>query len=96
MGDPKYIKKLELLYGVEFGNVSEDAQTEILLMIKRSLTKKEYKVYFQFMDDSSDEVMTKINATKEDMDLHHKKAQRKLKDSKLQNAIIALAHGDNG
>ena len=95
MGDPKYIKKLEQLYGVEFGSISAETQTEMLLLIKRLLTKKEYKVFFQFMDDSSDDIMLKINATKEELDKHLKIALRKLKDSKLQNKIVAMANADN-
>jgi hypothetical protein len=90
MGDPKYIKKLETLYGVNFGNVSEELQTEMLLAVKRFLTKKEYKVCFQFMDLPMDEVMEKVNATQQQVELHHKKAVRKLKDAKLQNFILAL------
>jgi len=95
MGDPKYIKKLEIIYGVEFGNITDETQTEILLAIKRILTKKEYKVCFQFMDESSAEVMTKINSTKAEYDLHNKKAMRKLKDSKLQNLILAMVKNEN-
>jgi len=94
MGDPKYIKKLETIYGVDFGNIQEKTQTEILLAVKRFLTKKEYKVCFQFMDESSEEVMTKINATKAEYDLHNKKAMRKLKDSKLQNLILDLVKNE--
>lgn len=90
MGDPKYIKKLEALYNVDFGNIDESLQTEILLAVKRFLTKKEYKVYFQFMDESLESVITKINATEAEYDLYQKKAQRKLKDSKLQNLILEL------
>jgi len=95
MGDPKYIKKIELIYGVEFGNIQEKTQTEILLAVKRFLTKKEYKVCFQFMDETSADVMTKINATKAEYDLHNKKALRKLKDAKLQNLILDLVKNEN-
>lgn len=96
MGDPKYIKKLETLYGVEFGNVDSASQTEILLLVKRLLTKKEYKVCFQFMDMSSPEIQEKLNATQSECDLYHKKAVRKLKDSKVQNQILELIKVEEG
>jgi len=95
MGDPKYIKKIEGIYGVEFGNIDESLQTDILLLVKRFLTKKEYKVCFQFMDEASDVVMEKLHATQAECDLFHKKALRKLKDAKLQNQILALAKASN-
>ena len=96
MGDPKYIQKIETLYGVKFGNIEESLQTEILLLVKRFLTKKEYKVCFQFMDEPSSAVMEKVNATQAECDLHHKKAIRKLKDAKLQNQILELVKEANG
>ncbi len=92
MGDPKYIHKIEELYGVKFGNIEESVQTEILLAVKRFLTKKEYKVCFQFMDMPIDALMEKINATESQIQLMHKKAVRKLKDSKLQNQILELVN----
>lgn len=95
MGDPKYIQKIEELYGVKFGNIDEALQTEILLAVKRFLTKKEYKVCFQFMDLPRQELMEKINATEAQVELMHKKAVRKLKDSKLKNQIMLLINPEN-
>ena len=91
MGDPRYIDKLAEIYKVTFGNVDEKMQKEILLLIKQSLTKKEYKLIFQFMDYTHDELLKALKCEDKALELIKKKASRKLKESVLQNKIIAIA-----
>lgn len=94
MGDPRYLEKIFALYGVKIGNIDEKLQTEILLVVKRFFTKKEYKALFQFMDESDGWICEKLNCEQADLDLMRKKGQRKLKDAKIQNSIMAILEAE--
>ena len=90
MGDPKYIEKIFTLYSEKIGNIDEKQQTTILLAVRQSLTKKEYKAFFNYMDLSDDEKMVKLGCNADKLEKLLKNASRKLKTSPLQNTITDI------
>lgn len=91
MGDPRYIEKIASLYGITFSNMTELKQKNILLLLKQTLTKKEYKLMFTLMDETPEVCMQVLQCDSQALELLARKALRKLKHSPLQNQITEIA-----
>ncbi|KIM11659.1 MAG: hypothetical protein KU37_05570 [Sulfuricurvum sp. PC08-66] len=91
MGELRYVTQLLEIYELPKREVTHEQVKVITKIIKRLLTKKEFKAFFVYQEFALEEIAQKMQTTIEAVALYHKKARHKLIDSKVKNEILAAA-----
>lgn len=90
MGNQEYIDIVCMHYGVKKSNTNVSTIKEITKLIKRDLTKKEFKVLFLYANESDETVQERLNIDEETHVKLYNQAVHKIKKDNFKNEVLRL------
>lgn len=90
MGNPDYTQRVFATIDATKVNTTKEEDKQIVKIIKRYLTKKEFKSFFILQDVSQEEVLASMSCTLDAFDMYITKARKKLRSDACKNEILRL------
>ena len=90
MGNPDLTNIALETIDVSKGNTTVQDDKEIIKIVKRHLTKKEYKSFFTLVNESDEHAMEQLQCTAEELATYRTKARKKLRNDVCKNEILRL------
>ena len=90
MGNPDYTQLVFSAINVTKGNTTPEEDKQILKIIKRYLTKKEFKSFFTLNDKTTQEGMASMSCTADAFEQYKRKASKKLRGDACKNEVLRL------